>query len=657
MVDPWICFLIESCQLLGIRLARSAFLLHYWQMNRTQLLYCFLCFLPNLIFGQVDTLLQLPVVEVRNNSIRQQPLGAQVQSWDSKTLDNTGTTNLADLLNRESTIYIKSYGLNSLATSSIRGASAGQTLVLWNGLPIQSPMLGLLDLSLIPSFSAEQVKVQRGGSSALWGNGAIGGTIQLNNLASFDKSWSGKLETLLGAFGNWQQQAQVEWSNDKLFTRTKFSHQQGENNFTYRINEDLPEKTQTNAAFDQQHFLQDFYWKLRSNQRLSAHLWYLQSDRQIPPTTTQNLSLATQADQAIRSILQWQLNQDQWIYQAKLAYFTEDIHFIDEAILLDAPSKFTTLMGEAEAQYFFNKSQQITFGLSQMRNTANADGYPAGVTENRSDAFLSYRMQRAQSGIQLSLRQSIINNKYSPIVPSLGLDYRPAPAWRLHFQFSRNYRWPTLNDRYWNPGGNPDLIAEEGWSQELGATWQWSHKKTSLEFSATIFNRNIKDWILWSPLEGQGIWSAKNIAKVWSRGLETSAQYKITLGRMEINSKVSYDYIRSTNEVALTLPSIAKGDQLIYTPIHQGLTSIQLKWNNHAFSYLQHFTGSSKGVNRDIDAFTTAELRYHFHWKWGKQKISTFATLHNLWDANYQVIERRPMPGRYAQIGLRLNFE
>jgi len=79
--------------------------------------------------------------------------------------------------------------LGSIATSAIRGASAGHTVVVWNGLALQSPMLGLLDLSMLPSGLVDEVSIQYGGQSTLWGSGAIGGVIHLNNQAKFGKKF------------------------------------------------------------------------------------------------------------------------------------------------------------------------------------------------------------------------------------------------------------------------------------------------------------------------------------------------------------------------------------------------------------------------------------------------------------------------------------
>src|SRR5688572_6926564 len=69
---------------------------------------------------------------------------------------------LSDKLIDETSFYLKTYGNNQLSTITIRGTTASQTAVLWNGININSPTLGQTDFSLIPLFLFDDVSVQYG---------------------------------------------------------------------------------------------------------------------------------------------------------------------------------------------------------------------------------------------------------------------------------------------------------------------------------------------------------------------------------------------------------------------------------------------------------------------------------------------------------------
>ena len=109
-------------------------------------LKCYL--LPGLLFlgggsllAQADTIL-IEAVEVTAARFEHQDRGENIQSWSKKTLERYQSANLGELLDQEGGVFIKSYGIGSLATSSLQGGSAGHTALNWNGLPINSPMLG-----------------------------------------------------------------------------------------------------------------------------------------------------------------------------------------------------------------------------------------------------------------------------------------------------------------------------------------------------------------------------------------------------------------------------------------------------------------------------------------------------------------------------------
>ena len=125
----------------------------------------------------VDTIRQLNVVEVSTSRLILFSNANKSETLDSALLDRYTSSNLADILLNESQIFIKSYGLGSLASSSFRGSGANHTSVLWNGFNLQSPMNGIIDLSLIPANFMNNVAIQYGGAGALWGTGAVGGSI------------------------------------------------------------------------------------------------------------------------------------------------------------------------------------------------------------------------------------------------------------------------------------------------------------------------------------------------------------------------------------------------------------------------------------------------------------------------------------------------
>jgi len=210
-----------------------------------------------------------------------------------------------------------------------------------------------------------------------------------------------------------------------------------------------------------------------------------------------------------------------------------------------------------------------------------------------------------------------VNAVLIPFVPSLGIEARISNHTKLKAKISRNYRLPTLNDRFWQPGGNPDLLPEQGWSQELTLQSYGTIKRHDWSYSITSFNRNIHNWILWSFQPGDNFWSAHNITKVWSRGIEQRLKWNYTQKDWQVKLTGGYDYIRSTNEVELLQPKIAKGEQLIYVPKHQAFSKLQLGLYNWALSYRHTYTGPTSGPSDNLAKYQIgdARLQYTLHKK------------------------------------------
>ncbi|MGK0366233.1 MAG: vitamin B12 transporter [Saprospiraceae bacterium] len=625
-----------------------------FQKYLTFLSFLILSFCVN---AQIDTTIVLEEIEVKSTSIRQQSVGANAEKWDVTDLKSVGSNNIAELLSTESGVFIKSYGLGSLSTSSLRGGSAGHTLILWNGLPLQSPMLGLLDLSLLPVNSSEEVTLQKGGKSAAWGSGAIGGLISLNNKPDFSNKSSLNSSLAIGSFGYLQQQFQYGFGNKRFQSRTKIFSQQAQNDFPYFIAENQPDRKQSNAQLSQQNIMQNLYWKLKSNQQISVHLWQQNSDRQIPPTNVQNSSVARQDDRSFRGVIDWKQIRENSILQAKGGLVKEDLDYFDADRLLESRSEFETLFGEFTTQFAFENNTIFHVGMTHFYTTAKSEGYQNAPSESKTALFISYQLEWEKCQIQASLREELVNGQFIPLTPDLGVNIQLLPRLQFKGKVSRNYRLPTLNDRFWRPGGNENLLPESGWSEELTLSMDLiKSKKAQANFSLTGFNRTIENWIWWSKKEGQNYWSAQNIAEVWSRGVEARLSISYQLNDWKVSLKSGYDLIRSTNKIAIENPQIAAGSQLFYTPRHHFFANGRVEWKTFSLAYQQQFSGATEGINEDLPSYFYANFRLQNNFNKNDINGSIFLTINNLWDTDYFIIERRPMPGRHFQIGINFSF-
>jgi len=621
------------------------------RFNLTFLLFCF----PLFAIAQIVDTTLLPQAEVKESRLRSDFAGTRSEQWDEDELAAHAT--LADLLQQESGIFIKSYGLGSSATVATRGGSAGHTAVLWNGLPIQSPMLGLLDFSLLPTAFIDKAEVQYGGNSAAWGSGAIGGVISLENQVQKEKSFV-EFQTLIGSFGQFDLSLNTQYRIGKWTGKTRLFQKQADNDFTYQIRKDLPVVTQTNAAFNQSGLLQEFYWNPKSTQELSIRFWGQTTDRELPPTAVQTRSLASQKDEALRGSVHWKSVSNKVVWQVRSGLFRESIHFKDPERRTDALSYFWNALGEVKGEYFINKNQQLLIGLSHSWTFADIENYNTPPQQNRTALFASFKQQIKDWTFQLNSRHELVDNQLIPTAPSLGFQGELTNWLSLQGKVSNNYRLPTFNDLYWNPGGNIDLLPETGWSEEIGiSTYFKTKKKGDFKYSITAFNRNIKNWIYWSPTAGQSFWSPKNLAEVWSRGIEQRVDWETNFKKIKLQISGGYDFVLSTNQVKLTTPQIEKGEQLWYVPMHQVFGKTVFEFKNFRLNYNHQYTSSVRTPNFNVlKNYQIGNLATGYTFKRKQWESQLIFNIKNIWDTNYSVIEYRPMPGRNYQTQLIFKF-
>lgn len=87
---------------------------------------------------------------------------------------------MADILTFNTSIFVKQYGRATLSTVAFRGTSPSHTQVTWNGMRINSPMLGMTDFSMIPSYFIDDASLLHGTSSVNEAGGGLGGAVKLS---------------------------------------------------------------------------------------------------------------------------------------------------------------------------------------------------------------------------------------------------------------------------------------------------------------------------------------------------------------------------------------------------------------------------------------------------------------------------------------------
>ena len=604
------------------------------------------------LYGQLDTLTisaGAPSPILGSNAAYRFPIDS---------LRRTGYASTPDLLGELPGLFVKQAAPGQLATLSYRGGSAAQTAVRWNGIPLDSPQLGLTDFSFLPLVALDHMEVQAGGNAAVDGSGAVSGTVHLGTGARISEGFGAELTSALGSFGRWDNGLRLSYGGSRWRARSRLYRRYAENDFAFRVRPGLEVRQQSHARIEQRGTVQEMRYETEAYAaRLTA--WYQHVDRQLPALTTQRRSTATQADR------QWRISLQQSIDLAprqRIAltsgYVRDRIDYRNPTILLVAPSGFDQLFQEGTWQYR-NRARAggatlaLAAGYRFQRYRADADGYPQGVRETRQSLFARATLTRRKWTATLAARQPRIDARLLAPAPALAATYRAGGSLRLDARVAYNYRYPTLNDRFWSPGGKPDLRAERGWSQALGLRCRLG----DWHYRGGLHHRLVRDWILWAPGAG-GFFTASNLTRVRSYGLEQQVHKSWTVGqRTRLQLQLQHSFTRSANQLAIAVPRLAAGEQLPYVPRHQGRIALRGDHRRLFARAAATYTGSVGGLNVDLPSYWLLDGRLGYAFERPRYHGTVVLGVHNVLDTWFQVVERRPAPGRYFDLTFLLTFQ
>jgi len=595
----------------------------------------------------------LDEIEITANRLVNFTTGSKVQKINSSDIIPYNTSSLSDLLSELTTVSVKSYGLTGLSSVSLRGMSSKHTAVLWNGFNLQSSMNGGVDMNTLPSFLIDEIDIQYGGSGALFGSGAIGGVIHLNNSLKLDKKIELGYNQSFGSFNNFFEGLKFNYSNKKFASSTRIYHNSGKNDFEFINTQQFgkPKVKQENSASKQYGVLQSNLIKINSNQSLTTNLWAQDYYREIPAMMTSSISAANENSELLRFSAAWNRNGEISSWYSRLYYNYESLVYRDSLIDLVSKMKNYSLIGEIENKISLKNNFLLNTGINNTYDKVNTANYGTDQYRNRTAIYssLKYFNNPKTFAAILSIREELVDNEFTPFTFSLSSRYHVNKFINLNTNISKNYNLPALNDLYWAPGGNPDLKSENGWSEDLGINLNHSFSQNLLNIEISAFNINLNNHIIWLPTSSS-YWSAENVEKLWSRGIETSLNYTYKVSDFKLSTNFLYTYTKSTYEKSENTEESSVGKQLMYIPEHKGNAGLKAsyKWLNvryiHSCVGRRYITKDNSG---SVDPYQVADLTIGGVFKLKASDLNINFKINNIWNETYEVMAFYAMPLRY----------
>ncbi|WP_452227071.1 TonB-dependent receptor plug domain-containing protein [Lacinutrix cladophorae] len=601
------------------------------------IVYSFHCFSQT----KLDSVQHLDEVVLKSDRHLKTFSNTQKVATLKDTLLNRSAPSLTQLLNNNSAIYFKENGLGMVSSPSFRGTTAQQTAVVWNGVNINSQFNGQTDFNTINIRNFDAVSIRSGGGSVLYGSGAIGGSIHLNNNIAFNEGFNNFVYTNYGSFNTLDFGVKSVFSSKKFSVDVALSRSSSDNDYDY-VDSD---KTNLNGAFYNQSISANFGYKINAKNILKLYTYLYDGEREFSfifasetPTKYQDLNS--------RNMLEWNGIYGKFISTLKLVYLSEKYkYFANSNFETFSFGEAKTLIGKYDLSYRVFKDAMLQ-GVVDITNTLGK-GSDIGENERTISSFsLLYKQQIKSFFYEATLRKEVTSNYDSPLLYSLGLQYKFGKYYTVNVNGSKNFRIPTYNDLYWEGSGNTNLKPETSKQIEIGNQLDFKH----VSFSATGFYNDIKDMIRWLPSGSN--WQPINTDHVETYGLESTLDLKYHLKEHQFTLGGTYAYTVSKNKETDL--------QLIYVPKHKATATFNYQRNRASFYYQTLYVGDVLTLQDDdpkyiLDAYFVSNIGLSY--AFGKEKQFTLgAQIKNLYNINYQSVASRYMPGINYNFYFNYNF-
>jgi iron complex outermembrane receptor protein len=321
------------------------------------------------------------------------------------------------------------------------------------------------------------------------------------------------------------------------------------------------------------------------------------------------------------------------------------------------------VIGEASAEYEFSKKTWLKLGSTATRIFPKVYAYSADLQHEERIDFVAAFHQNMFNKLTatLNLRKGFVTGFEVPFTPAFGLDYLALSKEKYVLNVSGNvaksYRVPTFNDRFWVPGGNPDLQPENGMTYEIGSKLTFCDDDFSGNIKLNVFFMKVDNWILWK--NGGSFWYAENVQQVESKGIELMTDWTYNIGKLKTTSGLNYSFT-SAQRVQSKNNTNALNRQLEYVPLHSANIFTSSSVGNWDFSIDGNFNAEQYTNEEEYDilpAYFLMNLNASYKIKMNYSNQLRFsAALNNLLDTGYQSAYSYAMPGISYRLSITYNF-
>ncbi len=589
--------------------------------------------LSGILWSQTPDTSRAPAAEVEAERIRE----------DAPEIEYVHTPSTFDDLAFRLPISFRSGGLSDFATISVRGASVNQTKILWNGLPLNSALSGIADVSLLQNFWGDQISLYTSANGALQGDQAVGGVLSLTSQPDTTEGLHARVGGGVASYANYCGQLRLDYGRATTSYYLSLDYAQGLNDYYFPYPEDFFWLNPQNLnAKKQQGGIKFGFFIHKKKAKHELHYWHNRRMRELAPLVSSPSDSSSLRESFYRAVWKtsWQGARVQ--SESRLGFVLDDILYHNPKYNITADNRF--------AQYIWNTDHYYRRWhlLTEASYAQSLTDEQPSITQLSAAVAYSWPMGAHWRG-SMAMRGVYFEGR-TALVPSITSIYQLSHNWNWSVELGRVYRNPTLNELYYVPGGNPDLRAEQGWNTSTSLEHKTDGARP-MRTTVSLYSRHVQDWVFWY---GSLIFSPYNIGTVWSRGAELVSSYSLpVLGGIKPRLDVNLGWVRSTlSSTEDPYFEALEGAQLPYTPEWVTNLALILERGGFSTSIKNHYESARTATLNNtwvLEPFYLLDLELAYTLgldSQGDKKVQFILGCKNVTNTYYQYIQSRPMPGR-----------
>ena len=633
-------------------------------------------FMSSAVCAQQDTSFLQEVVVTANKYEKKQSETAKVVSViNREQLRQSGGRSIGELLNQVAGVTVPgaNNNLGSNQTISIRGASAGNVLILLDGVPVNDPSVisNYFDINLLSIDQIERIEILKGGQSTLYGSDAVAGVVNIISRKITSQSTKPTINASVagGSFNTLRSSAGLTGRLDKLTYLTQFSTIQSRG-FSAAA-DTLGTRDFDKDKYEQNTARAQVGYKASANSTLSAGVLYsrYKTDLDAAAFEDEKDFVATNTNKQVNA--SWKKNNATGALNLLYQYnwverdYLDDSSYVSNIFATFSKSNYIgrTHYAEINASKIFS-NWELLLGIDFRHNSTTQDYYSTGAWGPYTSPTLKAWMAQLSGFASAVYKKNDLTvelggrvNKHSEYGNNATFTFNP--AYRLSKQvrvFGNIYsafKTPTLYQLFDPYSGNDSLTPEKGLIQELGIDFTTSR---NLRGRVVAFNRSSKQTIIYTYDPTSFAGGYLNASNQKDYGFETELRW--TKKEFSFSANYAFTNGKTTSRYDGTGAPIGKDSS--YNNLYR-IPKHALNWrgsyakNNWVF----HLSGRVASAREEfvygaaplsMPGYATIDL--YGEYQFSKKGLRVFADLRNLTNTRYEEIRGYTTRGFNVLVGI-----